>query len=129
MKIFYSLLALSITAYADTDHTQMPSGVTANVTQKQLCVSGYTTTVRPPADKTNKIKELWTPAGHKPSEYELDHYIPIELGGSPTDENNLWMQPIDEARRKDVQETLLHRDMCYGIYTLQQAQNSIRKWK
>jgi len=95
MKKLYVLLALSFSAHADVDHTKMPLGVTANVTAKQLCVSGYTTTVRPSVATTNKLKKLWVPARHQPSEYELDHYIPIELGGSPTDENNLWMQTID----------------------------------
>ena len=128
MKKLLVLLLLSNLAYADTDHTKPPVGVAANVTKEQLCVDGYTKTVRPPVSYTDKLKLEWTPAGHKPSEYELDHYIPIELGGAPRDPNNLWMQVLADARKKDVQETALHRDLCKGKITLDQAQSNVVKW-
>jgi hypothetical protein len=127
-KLLVLLLLIPVIALAD-DHTISPKGVSANVQKVQLCTPGYTKTVRPAVSYTNKLKMQWTPAGHKPSEYELDHYIPIELGGSPTDLNNLWLQVWSTARIKDVQENLLHRDLCNGVYTIEQVQASIRKWK
>ena len=126
-KLLIALLLITSTAYAD-DHTVPPQGVVLTTNKATLCVSGYSATVRPPVSYTNKLKKQWTPMLHKPQEYELDHYIPIALGGSPTDPNNLWMQKWDDAKKKDVQESLLHREMCQGIYTPEQVQATISKW-
>jgi hypothetical protein len=41
--------------------------------------------------------ETWLDA----PKYELDHIIPLCLGGSPTDPSNLQLEPWDEATRKD----------------------------
>ena len=127
-KLLLTLLLVSTTALAD-NHTVFPKGVVLTTNKATLCVSGYSSTIRPPTSYTNKLKVQWTPAGHKPNEYELDHYIPIALGGSPTDPNNLWLQKWDDAKRKDVQESLLHRDMCMGIYTPEQVQQYMKEWK
>ena len=127
-KLLLALLLVPLTVLAD-DHTIFPKGVSQNVQVAQLCIAGYTKTIRPPVSYTNKHKVQWTPAGQKPNEYELDHYIPLQLGGSPTDPNNLWMQTWDTARRKDIAESYLHRQMCKGVYTLAEAQEKIRNWK
>ena len=127
-KLLLALLFVSTTALAD-DHTVFPKGVVLTTDKAKLCVSGYSATIRPPVAYTNKLKKQWVPAGHNPNEYELDHYIPIALGGDPKNPDNLWLQKWDDARRKDKQETLQHRDMCNGIYTPQEAQQHIRDWK
>jgi len=127
-QLFIALLIVSSNALANS-HTVPPVGAVANVTKDQICVSGYTKTVRPSTSFTDKLKVQWTPIGHQPSEYELDHYIPIELGGAPKDPNNLWMQVLSEARLKDVQETSLHKRVCKGNITLKKAQNTIRTWQ
>jgi hypothetical protein len=44
------------------------------------------------------------PPGHIAREYELDHLIPLELGGDPLDPQNLWLQPWRgecNAKQKD----------------------------
>ena len=88
--------------------------------------------MRPPVSYTDAIKvKLF--AQYKLtgaiSDYELDHFIPLELDGNPTSLDNLWMQPWAEARLKDVDETRLRRDMCAGKTTLQEAQAFIvTKW-
>jgi hypothetical protein len=127
-KILIALFFIATASHAE-DHTVPPLGVVAVTSKEILCVSGYSGTVRPPTSYTNRLKFKWTPAGHLPSEYELDHYIPIALGGSPTDPNNLWLQKWDDAKIKDVQENLLHREMCKGISTPKQVQEYVRKWK
>jgi hypothetical protein len=52
--------------------------------KKTICKSGWTATIRPPVTFTNalKIKQmvLYEETG-LPSEYEEDHFIPLELGG------------------------------------------------
>jgi len=61
----------------------------------------------------------------KPSDYEEDHLISLELGGHPTDPKNLWPEPWEGewgARKKDVIETYLHRQVCAGKIQLIEAQ-------
>ena len=91
--------------------------------------SGYTATIRPPVSYTNGLKKQWLPLGHKISEYELDHYIPLVLGCDPRSPDNLWLQAWDDARVKDKLEEQLHREVCAGKKTLGEAQNEVTKWK
>jgi hypothetical protein len=98
----------------------------SNVTQaniaQTICVSGWTATVRPPTSYTEPIKLALLPTGHSASEYELDHIIPLELGGSPTDLRNLQLEPWAEAHAKDGEENRLHDAVCSGAMTLTAAQ-------
>lgn len=110
-------------------HTVRPVGAVVKITEAQSCVTGYSASVRPPANYTNKIKKSWTPVGHTPSEYELDHFIPISIGGDPRSTNNLWMQTLADAKRKDVLEINLHKQVCSGKLTLKQAQERMLNWK
>jgi hypothetical protein len=53
--------------------------------------------------------------------WEIDHRISRELGGAD-DVENLWPQPITEARKKDTLENFLHRAVCTDAITLERAQ-------
>jgi hypothetical protein len=62
------------------------------------------------------------------SNYEYDHIIPLELGGSPADTRNLFPQPYAEpygARDKDKVENKLKVLVCAGSMTLTKAQKEI----
>ena len=59
--------------------------------------------------------------------WEIDHLVPLELGGS-NDLANLWPQPINEARNKDRVEGFLHRNVCNGQITLEEAQRLVKTW-
>ena len=54
--------------------------------------------------------ETWLDA----PKYELDHIIPLCLGGSPNDPSNLQLEPWDEATRKDRVEIQAMRCICAG---------------
>lgn len=61
--------------------------------------------------------------------YELDHLIPLELGGSEAIEN-LWPQAVRPApapgfMEKDKVENYLHSQVCGGRMTLAEAQRRI----
>ena len=56
--------------------------------------------------------------------YEIDHLVPLELGGASTPQN-LWPEPWTEARRKDLVENRLHRLVCAGRVPLPLAQRAI----
>lgn len=91
-----------------------------------ICVPGYTAKVRPPVSYTNAIKVNLFKAEHAPgriSDYELDHMVPLELGGAPRDINNLWLEPNYKA--KDAAENRYHDWVCSGALTLAEAQKAI----
>jgi hypothetical protein len=62
--------------------------------------------------------------GRPSGDFELDHLIPLELGGS-NEAANLWPQPAPDFRAKDRLENLLHARVCAGTLPLAQAQRAI----
>lgn len=115
----------------------MPSGVVdQNITQENIhqtiCVPGYSKTVRPPASYTGKIKRQWLHPATNTRDYELDHILPISLGGSPRNKGNLYMQKWEGkcgARAKDKDEYRMYRAVCRGLVTLKEAQQFFSPWK
>ncbi len=110
-----------------------PGSLNDSVTQENLsstiCESGFTTTIRPPASYTNKLKREqiisygYTDTNTK--DYEEDHFISLELGGSPTDPRNLWPEPHASINEKDKVEDYLHKQVCDGNLSLADAQKAI----
>lgn len=97
-----------------------------------ICVAGYTAAVRPSSRYTNGVKrELMREAGIDASrigDYELDHIVPLALGGHPTKLSNLALQPWrgeNSATEKDVLEHRLQRMVCAGRIPLAAAQYCI----
>jgi hypothetical protein len=114
------------------DLTPPPGALNPQVTQatiyQTICVRGWTRTIRPPASYTRELKHEQMAARHlpgPPSDYQEDHFIPLELGGAPWDPRNLWPQPIREAERKDVWEARLNHAVCDGAMSLADAQHRI----
>ena len=57
---------------------------------------------------------------------EGDHLISIEIGGCPDCQENVWPQPMSEARIKDHQvEDVLPKLVCSGKMSLASAQKCI----
>ena len=100
--------------------------------KKTICKSGWTATIRPPVSYTNalKIKQmvLHEETGLR-SEYEEDHFIPLELGGAPRNPKNLWPEPHSQSKLSDPLENRLKRQVCRGILTLKKARAAIRLFK
>jgi hypothetical protein len=114
------------------DSTQLDPRVTQGTIRTTIAVKGYTKRVRPPVSVTERIKiALMRQHGYTDalSDYELDHFIPLELGGS-SNISNLWLEPIVEARKKDKDENLAHREVVSGAWTLARGQLYIReRWR
>lgn len=111
-----------------------PRVTQANI-QETICRQGYAASVRPPFAHTNAMKHrLMQEYGATGSihDYELDHLIPLELGGCPDCEANLWPQSrimVPGAAQKDEVEDYLHRQVCLGAVPLAEAQREIaRNW-
>jgi hypothetical protein len=111
-----------------------PGAINPAVTQANIdstiCVRGYTRTVRPPFEISNQLKHqvmhLYRSTGSIHA-YELDHLIPLELGGCPTCLANLWPQPWASpgAHEKDDVELYLNIRVCRHSMTLAEAQRLI----
>ncbi len=103
-----------------------PGAVDPRVTQSNIhttiCVSGYTDAL-----KAQQITEDGY-VDTNVADYEEDHLIPLELGGSPSDTKNLWPEPrggADSASAKDGVENALNKRVCAGTMTLAAAQSAI----
>jgi hypothetical protein len=99
---------------------------------KTICKSSWTKTIRPPVSYTNALKiqqmVLYEETG-SPSDYEEDHFIPLELGGAPRNPENLWPEPHSQSKLSDPLETQLKRKVCRHLMTLKKARAAIRLFK
>jgi len=95
-----------------------------------ICVPGWSASVRPPVSVTEPIKrERMRAYGvNAPlSTVELDHALPVSLGGLTTVQN-LWPQSWDGpegAHVKDRLELRVRYLVCQGKLPLAQAQHAI----
>lgn len=103
--------------------------VSQDTLKQTVCSPGYTKSVRPASSYTHAVKlRLLREAGLDPSragEFELDHIVPLVLGGHPRKLSNLALQPWDEATTKDLLEVRLQRQVCGGQMSLFAAQACI----
>ena len=118
------------------DHRCTPGSIDPAVTQadihRTICARGYTAKVRPPENQTEAFKfDHAYPAygvAHS-TRTELDHFVPLELGGS-NDATNLWPEPETSIpNMKDYVENAARVAVCDGQMTLAVAQIAIaRNW-
>src|SRR5438132_142101 len=99
----------------------------------ELCTPGYVKKTTAPPSVTDPIKGSQVAHGpypdKDPSHYVEDQLIPVELGGAPTDERNLWPQRTDLAALKNREENHLRTAVCGAHMTLADAQAEIvRNW-
>ncbi|WEO99529.1 hypothetical protein A6P39_038850 [Streptomyces sp. FXJ1.172] len=145
-----ALAAAGLTVTAGTAHAQscseaylplpdpscQPGDLNPDVTQatidSTICVSGWTATVRPPSSYTTALKKKqiveYGYTDTNTSDYEEDHFVPLELGGAPKSELNLWPEPqygAKTAANKDTVENKLKKAVCAGTVSLADAQNAI----
>lgn len=108
--------------------------VTESNIHQTICVKGWTKTIRPPLAVTTKIKQKsiddYGYVDKNLKSYELDHLIPLELGGAPLDSKNLWAEPAPSPNPKDRIENDLNHKVCSGQLQLEIAQRMIAtNWK
>src|SRR5262249_48917353 len=104
-------------------------GDTLAVTKNDICVPGYSKKVRDvPESVKRQVYAAYGITSHQPHEYEVDHLISLELGGSNSIKN-LWPQSYKtqpyNATVKDKLENKLHALVCSGAIDLQTAQRAI----
>lgn len=108
---------------------QCTPGAILEVTVDDICVKGYTQTVRHVTQKTKQdVFGEYGITSHGKGEYEVDHFIPLELGGS-NDISNLWpeaAEPKPGFHEKDRVENYLHMQVCLCHMSLEEAQKEIQ---
>ena len=124
------------------DPVRTPGSTNPDITQdnvrETICNPRWSTkSIRPPASYTNRLKveqiREYRYSDSTLKDFEEDHFIPLELGGNPTDPKNLWPEPFETsipdggAHSKDKVENYLHAEVCAGSLTLEQAQKEIRE--
>lgn len=96
-----------------------------------ICKTGWTATVRPPEAQTSAFKygQAYPAYGlPRTTRTELDHLVPLELGGA-NDASNLWPQSPPTPNPKDKVEGTLRAAVCAGKVKLAAAQQAIaRNW-
>ena len=117
-----------------------PAVTQANLRETICRPGGYTRSIRPPESYTEPLKRQQVRQygyaqqvgmdGFRLSNYEEDHLVSLELGGSPDSPQNLWPEPHHVVGGwgsyvKDHLENRLHSMVCHGQLTLAQAQHMI----
>lgn len=117
------------------DSTCTPGAVDPAVTEatigSTICVSGYTTSVRPSTsitgpEKTASLADYGMTANPT---IEYDHLVPLELGGASS-VSNLWPEPNKPTAAgvnnpKDAVETALKKAVCNHTVQLAPAQSAM----
>ncbi len=111
------------------DGRRTPGAVFAGVSAGQVCVSGWSAAHRDVSDSLRR--QVFTSYGipwSRHGGYEVDHLVPLELGGSNSI-RNLWPEPETAATAgaasKDRLENQLHALVCAGQLSLPTAQQAI----
>jgi hypothetical protein len=105
-----------------------PGAIIPGVTKEQICVRRYARAVRNvPIEEKDEVYAEYGITSHEPEQYEVDHHISLELGGS-NDIANLWPEaakPRPGYHEKDKVENYLHKQVCDGKMSLEEAQRQI----
>ncbi|MGB8647642.1 MAG: HNH endonuclease [Anaerolineae bacterium] len=110
------------------DSACTPGAIIATATTDQICQPGYSKNVR---NVTTSVKnQVYAEYGiteRATGEYEVDHLISLELGGSNAIAN-LWPEPAEPRpgfHEKDKVENYMHAQVCNGAISLGDAQAQI----
>lgn len=131
------LSTLTLVYAADLPDPKLTPGVAEpKLTQDRICAPGFSTKPWRHVSSGDKAAvyrsygmKKWQGTCATAKGCEIDHLIPLELGGSNS-HKNLWPQPFQgqvwNAYVKDDLENQLHTMVCSGELNLQEAQMMIK---
>jgi hypothetical protein len=102
-------------------------GAVLNTDASAICTPGYASGVRDvsTATKEQVYAEYGVSYPQASGAYEVDHFIPLEIGGS-NDLSNLWLEPATPTpgfHQKDQFENLEHGQVCNSTIGVAEAQS------
>ncbi len=107
---------------------QCTPGAIFSVSTAEICRSGYASSVRNVTESEKQaVYAEYGIRHHTTGQYEVDHLVSLELGGS-NDISNLWPEaasPKPGFHEKDDVENYLHDQVCSGHISLAEAQKEI----
>src|SRR5271157_4198393 len=111
--------------YLYPDPTLTP-GAVLTTDASTICTPGYASGVRDvsTATKEQVYAEYGVSYPRPAGAYEVDHFIPLEIGGS-NDLTNLWLEPASPTpgfHQKDQFENFEHGQVCDGAISAAEAQ-------
>jgi hypothetical protein len=122
-------LALPAVAAAQLPNSYHTPGSTTNANSKQICAADYEGSVKPVASwqRTTALERY----GIRPESFtgELDHLVPVALGGS-NDPDNLWPMHGKDELTPEAKARLamrLKQMVCDGKMSLKDAQSAFKK--
>ena len=105
-----------------------PGAMITGITQEHVCAPGYAQAAGSLSQNQQRlVYSAYDIALHAPDQYQIDHLISTDLGGS-NDPANLWPQsgePKPGYKEKDAVEAELHKRVCDGKMRLNEAQRII----
>jgi hypothetical protein len=110
-------------------YRRLTPGAANSVSEEDLCQPGFSKWMRAVSEKTRlRVYREYQIPGHTRGEFEVEHLIPLALGGSNDIANlvpeSYQTQPWN-AHVKDRLEKKLHDMVCAGEIDLQEAQKEI----
>jgi len=112
----------SVVAYLPDD--SFTPGATRTTDAKEVCSETTKQFRKTTAAMKRQVYAEYSAKKIKDHCCEVDHLIPLELGGAD-EVVNLWPQPYPQAHWKDAVETWLHREVCAGRRDLVESQHAI----
>lgn len=113
------------------NNLKLTPGDARTTSKADICSGRKTATIRDVTDSTKKnafsVYGIDCSAHACGKDYEVDHLISLEIGGS-NDPKNLWPEPYAGtmgAHQKDILENKLHKMICDGTITPTAAQQAI----
>lgn len=95
-------------------------GLVLTSSKPKVCTSGYAQTVRHVTTATKRrVEDAY--GFDRSQEHEIDHLVPLSLGGS-NDQQNLWPEPAPAFHVKDRLEFAAWRGVCDGRLKLADVQ-------
>jgi hypothetical protein len=107
-----------------------PGAIFSAASLSQICTPGYSRSVRNvPESVKEGVYAAYGIQAHAPRSYEVDHLVPLELGGNNS-VANLWPEVTPGYHKKDAIENSLHDAACAEQVSLRTAQREIaRDWR
>ncbi len=108
-------------------NSTLTPGAVLTTDASAICAPGYASSVRdvPTATKEQVYAEYSVSYPQPLGAYEVDHFIPLEIGGS-NDIKNLWLEPASPTpgfHQKDQFENFEHGQVCNGEISGAEAQS------